>query len=79
MKVRAGRPKDYEDILFLAKTLGFRSAREVFELHDEVFPQAPPKEDSFKNVCEILQKTWPDDCSLEGTNRYAYGSSLGDR
>ena len=34
MKVRAGRIKDYDDILFLVDTLAFHSADEVFDLHD---------------------------------------------
>lgn len=72
MKVRSGRIKDYDDILFLVDFLGFKSAGEVFDLHDRVFPQDPPPEDSFKNVCKLLQNTWPKDRSLEGRSLYGY-------
>lgn len=72
MKVRSGRIKDYDDILFLVNFLGLKSAREVFDLHDKVFPQDPPPEDSFKNVCKLLRSTWSNDRSLEGWNRYGY-------
>ena len=39
----------------------------------EVFPGSPPPMDSFKNVCELLRKAWPEDRSLEG-ERYGYHS-----
>ena len=79
MKVRAGRIKDYDDIVFLIGRLRFRSAKEVFDQHDEVFPRNPPPPDSFKTVCQLLQKIWPDDHSLEEENRYGYGISPGLR
>ncbi|MDE0264758.1 MAG: hypothetical protein OXJ37_20315 [Bryobacterales bacterium] len=74
MKVRAGRIKDYDDIALLIDCLRLRSAKEVFDQHDEVFPGSPPPMDSFKNVCELLRKAWPEDRSLEGEDRYGYDS-----
>lgn len=74
MKVRACRIKDYDDIAFLIDSLRLRSAKEVFDQHDEVFPGSPPPVDSFKNVCELLHKAWPEDRSLEGEERYGYDS-----
>ena len=74
MKVRAGRIKDYDDIAFLINCLRLRSAKEVFDQHDEVFPGSPPPMDSFKNVCELLRKAWPEDRFLEGEDRYGYDS-----
>ena len=41
MKVRAGRIKDYDDIVFLVGRLRIRTAKEVFDQHDEVFPRKP--------------------------------------
>lgn len=79
MKVRAGRIKDYDDIVFLVDCLTLRSAKEVFDQHDEVFPGSPPPMDSFKNVRELLRKVWPEDRSLEGEDRYGYGSPAGLR
>ena len=79
MKVRAGRIKDHDDIVFLIGRLRFRSAKEVFDQHDEVFPRNPPSPDSFKTVCQLLQEIWPDDHSLEEENRYGYGIPPGLR
>lgn len=73
MKVRAGRIKDHDDILFLVDALELHSAEEVFDLHDQVFPQSSPPRISFKNVCELLQGIWPNDSSLAGKDRYGYG------
>ena len=73
MKVRAARPKDRKDIAFLAKRLGLSSAREVFDLHDEVFPGTPPRRRSFEDACKILRDLWPRDRSLDGADRYGYG------
>ena len=79
MKVRAGRIKDYDDIVFLAGRLRIRTAKEVFDQHDEVFPRNPPPRDSFKSVCQLLQKIWPDDRSVEEEDRYGYRSPTGLR
>ena len=79
MKVRAGRIKDYDDIVFLTDSLGFHSAKEVLDLHDEVFPQDPPPRESYVNVCKVLRKAWPNDRSLEGKDRYGYDSASGRR
>ena len=73
MKVRAARAKDRKDIGFLAKRLGFSSAREVFDLHDEVFPHDPPKRRSFEDACKILSDLWPQDRSLDRDDRYDFG------
>lgn len=72
MKVRAACPKDRKDIAFLAKRLRLSSAREVFDLHDEVFPSTPPRRRSFEDACKILRDLWPQDRSLDGTDRYGY-------
>ena len=77
MKVRAARHKDEEDIAFLARHLGLSSAREVFDLHDEVFPDDPPQRQSFEDACEILRDLWPHDRSLGSGRRYGYGLERG--
>lgn len=35
--------------------LGLKSAREVFDLHDEAFPYDPPKRHSFRDARDILK------------------------
>ena len=77
MKVRAARHKDEKDIAFLARRLGLSSAREVFDLHDEVFPHDPPEMRSFEDACEILRDLWPQDRSLEREDRYGYRPERG--
>ncbi len=64
MKVRAGRAADMTDISFLVRHLGLRSAKEVFDLHDRVFPKRPLSERAFKNVRQHLAGFWPTDRSL---------------
>lgn len=73
MKVRAARLKDQEDIVLLARHLGLSSARQVFDVHDQVFPHDPPSRRSFGYACRILRSLWPGDRSLEGGNRYGHG------
>ncbi len=72
MKVRASRLKDREDIVLLTKHLGLSSAREVFDLHDEAFPEDPPKRRNFEDACRILKDLWPHDRSLDRDDRYGY-------
>ena len=73
MKVRAARLKDREDIAFLARHLEFSSAREVFDLHDTVFPYDPPRRRSFEDACRMLRDLWPHDRSMDRDDRYGYG------
>lgn len=73
MKVRAARPKDAKDIGFLARRLRMSSAREVFDLHDEVFPDAPPQRRSYTASRAILRNLWPHDTSMARDDRYGYG------
>ena len=73
MKVRAARIKDRKDIAFLAKRLGLSSGREVFDIHDEVFPHDPPKRRSLERARTILRDLWPQDRSLDRDDRYGYG------
>ena len=77
MKVRVAGAKDQEDIAFLAERLGLSSAREVFDLHDEVFPHDPPERRSFEDACKILGELWPQDRSLARGGRYGYGRERG--
>ena len=72
MKVRAGRPKDAGDIAFLAERLGLHEARQVWDLHDQVFPDAPPRRTNFQNAAGILARLWPADRSMDGDNRYGH-------
>ena len=73
MKVRAARLKDEEDIALLARRLDLSSAREVWDLHDQVFPDNPPPRRNFADAGGILGKLWPQDRSLAGDDRYGYG------
>ena len=73
MKVRAARIKDRKDIAFLAKRLGLSSGREVFDIHDKVFPHDPPKRRSLERARTILRDLWPQDRSLDRDDRYGYG------
>lgn len=73
MMVRAARPKDAKDIAFLARHLRMSSAREVFDLHDEVFPDAPPQLRNYTASRAILRNLWPHDTSMARDDRYAYG------
>ena len=66
MKVRAGRIKDMDDITFLVGHLGLRSAGEVLDLHDRVFPGRSLSERAFVNVRGHLAGLWPTDRSLDG-------------
>ena len=75
MKVRAARPKDQDDIAFLARHLGLSSAREVFDLHDEVFPGDRPRERSYASARKILRQLWPRDRSMDRDDRYGYGAA----
>lgn len=65
MKVRAGQAADLDDIAFLASELGLRTAREVFDLHDEVFPSLPLPPRADAAVRQFFGAHWPDDRSLE--------------
>jgi len=76
-KVHAARPKDQEDIAFLAKRLRLSSGRAVFDLHDQVFPHDPPKRRSFEDACKILRDLWPQDRSLDHGDRYGYSMERG--
>ncbi len=73
MKVRAARLKDAEDIAFLTWHLGMREAREVWALHDQVFPDDPPQRASFQDATDLLARLWPKDRSMDGDDRYGYG------
>ena len=73
MTVRAARLKDEEDIALLACCLGLSSTREVWDLHDQVFPDNPPPRRNFADAPGILSKLWPQDKSLAGDDRYGYG------
>ena len=64
MKVRAARDSDLKDIAFLVQHLGLHSAREVMEVHDEVFPESPLPERPLRNVLRYLSLLWPEDRSL---------------
>lgn len=64
MKVRAGRAVDLDDIAMLAGELGLRSAREVFDLHDQVFPALPLSPRADQSVRQFLATLWPGDRSL---------------
>lgn len=77
MKVRAARLKDREVILFLARLLGLSSAREVFDLHDEVFPDDPPRRRNLADARQILRMLWPSDSSMDHDDRYGYGNAQG--
>ena len=78
MKVRSARAKGRRDIAFLVEHLGLKSAREVFDLHDEAFPHDPPKRHSFRDARDILKALWPDDRTLERDDRYGYGAASED-
>ena len=73
MKVRAARLKDAEDIAFLTRHLGMREAREVWDLHDQVFPDDPPQRASSQDATDLLARLWPEDRSMDGDDRYGYG------
>lgn len=77
MKVRTARPKDQEDINFLVKRLGFSSAKEVFDLHDEAFPHDPPKRRNLERARKVLSALWPQDRSMDQDDRYGYGAEHG--
>jgi len=77
MKVRAARPKDQGDIVFLARHLGLSSAREVFDVHDEVFPEEPPRRRNFEDARKILRELWPRDRSMARDDRYGYAAARG--
>lgn len=73
MKVRAARFKDAEDIAFLARHLGMNEARQVWDLHDQVFPGDPPGRKSFQDATDLLARLWPQDRSMDDDDRYGYG------
>ena len=77
MKIRAARPKDHQDIAYLIRRLKLSSAREVFDLHDEVFPRDPPRMRNLERARHILRSLWPQDRSMDGDNRYANARDLG--
>ena len=72
MKVRAAREKDFDDIRFLARHLDLGSIREVWDIHDEVFGANWPVQVKFEMANVVLGER-PDDRSMEGDDRYAYG------
>ena len=65
MKVRAGRTVDLHDIALLAGELGLRTAREVFDLHDQVFPSLPISPRAEQAVRQFLAALWPSDRSID--------------
>ncbi len=65
MKVRAGRAVDLDDIALLADDLGLRTAKEVFDLHDRVFPSLPLPPRADLAVRQFLAVRWPEDHSLD--------------
>ncbi len=72
MKVRAARPKDADDIAFLAQHLGMNKARQVWDLHDQVFPRDPPQRTSFQDATALMVRLWPRDRSMDSDDRYGY-------
>ena len=77
IKVRAARPKDEQDIAYLARRLKVSSAREVFDLHDEAFPHDPPKRRNLARARNILRNLWPHDRSMDGDDRYGRARGMG--
>ncbi len=63
MKVRAARGKDLDDIRRLVRHLDLGSVKDVFDIHDQVFPDQPLSEESLQVVQEFFADLWSEDQS----------------